>query len=165
MGFLNNIFGKKESKKDSIQDFWIWFTKNEQAFYRTVKNADDIDQNFFSKLAPKIDALRKDLYFLTGMYTDNIAELVITPDGVVKNIAFVEELIACAPILPNWRFTALKPAIDDMEKFKINMYGFSFDINEMFFYPMSINIILMKLISSSSTLIILKKIKLILHMV
>lgn len=135
MGFLNNIFGKKENKKDGIQEFWIWFTKNEQAFFQTVKNSDNIDQNFFSKLSPRIDALRKELYFLTGMYNDNTAELVITPDGVVKNIAFVEAIVDAAPPLPNWKFTALKPAIEDMEKFKIKMYGFSFDINTMYFYP------------------------------
>jgi len=135
MGFFNNIFGKKENKKDSIQEFWNWFAKNEQTFFQIVKNGDQIDQNFFSKLSPKIDALRKELYFLTGMYSDDIAELVITPDGVVKNIAFVEALIGSAPTLPNWKFTALKPAIEDMEKFKITIYGFSFDINDMYFYP------------------------------
>jgi len=135
MGFLNNIFGKKENKIDNIQDFWNWFVKHERTFFQIVKNSDHIDQNFFSKLSPKIDALRKELYFLTGMYSDDIAELVITPDGVVKNIAFVEALIDAAPSLPNWKFTALKPAIEDMEKFKISMYGFSFDINEMHFYP------------------------------
>ncbi|MGE8380843.1 MAG: DUF695 domain-containing protein, partial [Sphingobacterium sp.] len=71
MGFFNNIFGKKENKKDSIQEFWNWFAKNEQTFFQIVKNGDQIDQNFFSKLSPKIDALRKELYFLTGMYSDD----------------------------------------------------------------------------------------------
>ncbi|GAA0884670.1 hypothetical protein GCM10009120_32680 [Sphingobacterium siyangense subsp. cladoniae] len=135
MGFLNNIFGKKENKKDSIGDFWDWFTKNEQAFFQIVKTGEQIDQNFFSKLSPKIDALRKELYFLTGMYDDDTAELVVTPDGVIKNVAFVEHLIASAPVLAHWKFTALKPAIADMEKFKITMYGFTFDIKDMFFYP------------------------------
>ncbi|WP_333864445.1 DUF695 domain-containing protein [Sphingobacterium sp.] len=135
MGFLNNIFGKKENKNDSVQDFWNWFIKNEQSFFQIVKSGEQIDQNFFSKLSPKIDALRKELYFLTGMYDDETAELVVTPDGVIKNIAFVEHLIASAPSLPRWKFTALKPAIADMEKFKITMYGFSFDIKDMFFYP------------------------------
>lgn len=135
MRFLSNIFGRKHNKKDNIHEFWTWFLKNEQAFFHSVKNNDQIDQNFFSKLSPKVDALRKDLYFLTGMYNEHVAELVITPDGVVKNIAFVENLIESAPALPNWKFTALKPAIDDIEKLKITMYGFSFDINDMFFYP------------------------------
>jgi len=135
MGFLNTIFGKKENKKDSIADFWDWFTKNEHAFFQIVKTGEQIDQNFFSKLSPKIDALRKELYFLTGMYDDDTAELVVTPDGVIKNVAFVEHLIASAPALARWKFTALKPAIADMEKFKITMYGFTFDIKDMFFYP------------------------------
>lgn len=135
MRFLNNIFGKKESENDAVQDFWEWFKKNEQTFFEIVKSGEQIDQHFFSKLLPKIDSLRKELYFLTGMYDSDTVELVITPDGVIKNIAFVELLIASAPSLPHWKFTALKPAIADMEKFKIKMYGFSFDINEMYFYP------------------------------
>jgi hypothetical protein len=135
MGFLNNIFGNKGNSKDNIKDFWNWFTKNQHHFFQIVKNGEQIDQNFFSKLSPKIDALRKELYFLTGMYDEETAELVITPDGIIKNIAFVEKLIAKAPHLAHWKFTALKPAITDMEKFKITMYGFSFDIKEMFFYP------------------------------
>ncbi len=81
MGFLNNIFGKKENKKDGVRDFWDWFIKNEKTFFQVVKSGEQIDQNFFSKLAPKIDALRKELYFLTGMYDDETAELVVTPDG------------------------------------------------------------------------------------
>lgn len=125
----------KKSKRDGIQDFWTWFVKHEQKFFHTVKTGNQIDKNFFSKLSPKIDSIRKELYFLTGMYNDETAELVITPDGVVQNIAFVEKLVSAAPPLPNWKFTALKPAIENMEQFKIKMYGYSFDINDMFFYP------------------------------
>ena len=33
----------------------------------------------------------------------NTSELVITPDGVIKNIAFVEELVQAAPKMINWK--------------------------------------------------------------
>lgn len=67
------------------------------------------------------------------MYNDNIAELVLTPDGNVKNIVFVEELVKVAPTLSNWKFTALKPALD-LKDVRINMAGFVFDKDSLSFY-------------------------------
>jgi hypothetical protein len=51
-------------------------------------------------------------FFLTGMYNDDTVELVLTADGAVKNIVFVEELVNSAPKIEGWKFTALKPALD-----------------------------------------------------
>lgn len=44
------------------------------------------------------------------MYNASTAELVVTADGDIKTFVWVEELIAAAPKLANWKFTALKPA-------------------------------------------------------
>jgi hypothetical protein len=51
-------------------------------------------------------------FFLTGMMDHNRAELVLTADRTINNIVFVEELVATAPEIPGWKFTALKPALD-----------------------------------------------------
>lgn len=40
------------------------------------------------------------------MYDENTVELIITPDGDLKNIAFAEELVEAAPKLDKWKFTA-----------------------------------------------------------
>jgi hypothetical protein len=73
------------------------------------------------------------------MFDDNTAELVLTPDGIVKNIVFVEELVKSAPTIPNWKFTALKPAID-IENVRIEMGGYSFDSENLSFYSIENNI-------------------------
>ncbi|WP_235922042.1 DUF695 domain-containing protein [Flavobacterium phycosphaerae] len=67
------------------------------------------------------------------MYDDNTVELVLTADGNTKNIVFIEELIAQAPKINGWIFTALKPATD-IENVAINMAGYEFDSDNLFFY-------------------------------
>jgi hypothetical protein len=70
---------------------------------------------------------------LTGMCDDNTAELVLTADGFTKNIVFVEELIAAAPKMDGWKFTALKPALD-IKDVSIEMGGYNFTADNIHFY-------------------------------
>jgi len=133
MSFLKNIFGKKETPIKSYSDFWNWFQENEKAFFNVVKNHKDIEKGFFDKLLPKLSELKDGYFYLAGMYDDNTAELVLTADGNTKNIVFVEELVEQAPKINGWKFTALKPAMD-IENVVINMAGYKFDSENLFFY-------------------------------
>lgn len=133
MTFLKNIFSKKEEPIITYEDFWTWFLKNEKTFFNAVKIGKHIEKDFFDKLSPKLAQLKDGFYFLTGMYDDNTVELIITPDGIVKNIVFVEDLINSAPIISGWKFTALKPAVN-LGKFSIDMAGYVFDSESLFFY-------------------------------
>jgi hypothetical protein len=85
---------------------------------------------FFNKLAPKLNKLKKGIFFLTGMCDKETAELVLTPDGSIKNISFVEELVKAAPKIEGWKFTALKPATDT----SIEMAGYKFNTENISFY-------------------------------
>ncbi|GGH27778.1 DUF695 domain-containing protein [Sphingobacterium alkalisoli] len=116
-----------------IKDFWIWFVANEPTFYKAVKTGKNIEDDFFNKLSSKLEELKDGFFYLTGMCDDNTAELIFTPDGVLKNIVFVEELVSSAPIIPNWKFTALKPALD-IENVGIRMADYRFDSENLSFY-------------------------------
>jgi len=134
MSFIKKIFNKKEEPIKSYADFWNWFQTNEKTFFTVVKNHKNIEKVFFDKLSPKLAELKKDGYFcLTGMYDDNTAELILTADGDVKNIVFVEELVEQAPKINGWKFTALKPALN-IENVSINMAGHQFNSENLFFY-------------------------------
>ncbi len=133
MGLLTNIFGKKESAINSYEDFWVWFQENEKNFFNVVKQQKNIEKDFFNKLSPKLNQLKEGFFYLTGMFDSNTAELVITPDGMVKNIVFVEELVSAAPQIEGWRFTALKPALD-IKDTSIQMAGYKFDESNLNFY-------------------------------
>lgn len=131
MGFLQNLFSKKEDPINSYADFWNWFVKHEKGFHKTVKSGTNIPGNFFNKLEPALAQVKSDIYYLTGMYDDDTVDLILTADGAVKNIVFVEELVSAAPPLNGWRFTALKPELSDT----IEMSGFTFNRESLSFYP------------------------------
>ncbi len=133
MSILKNLFGKKETTVTTYQDFWDWFQKNEKHFFSVVKNHKSVEREFFQKLSPKLDGLKEGFFYLTGMYDDDTVELVLTPDGNIRNIVFVEELVNAAPKLPGWKFTALKPALD-IKDVSIEMAGYTFSHENICFY-------------------------------
>ncbi len=133
MSFLKNIFGKKDELIKSYDDFWTWFQKNEKDFYIVVKNRKNIEKEFFDKLSPKLEELKDGYFYLTGMFDDNTVELVLTADGNTKNIVFIEELVASAPNINGWKFTALKPALN-IEDVSIEMVGLKFNSENLYFY-------------------------------
>jgi len=133
MSFIKNIFGKKDTPINSNSDFWNWFQQNEKTFFKVVKTHKDIEKDFFDKLSPKLAELNDGYFYLTGMYNEDNAELILTADGNAKNIVFVEELVEQAPNINGWKFTALKPAMD-IENVSINMNGYTFDSENLFFY-------------------------------
>ena len=133
MSLLKNLFGKKEEPPvKTYQDFWNWFKAHEKTFYSAVKSGKGIEKEFFSKLSPKLEELKDGFYYLAGMADDATAELVITPDGIIRNIVFAEELVAAAPPIPNWKFTALKPALGIESG--IRMANYTFDSGSLSFY-------------------------------
>ncbi|MCD0466102.1 DUF695 domain-containing protein [Flavobacterium sp. ENC] len=134
MNFLKSIFGKKEAPVKSYSDFWDWFVKHEKAFFKVVQKGDTIHKDFFELLSPKLDEIHDSIYFLTGMLDDQTAELILTPDGAIKNIYVIEELVAAAPEIEGWKFTALKPA-SDIKDVSINYEGFKFNSGNLKFYP------------------------------
>ena len=134
MGLLKNLFGKKDQPINSNEDFWNWFTENETAFFRVIKNKGNVERDFFDKLSPKLDQLGEGFWFLAGMFDDEMAELVLTADGDLTTIVFVEELVNAAPKINNWKFTALKPALD-IENVNIRMNDFEFNKDKLTFYP------------------------------
>ena len=133
MNLLNKIFKTREEPIRSYNDFWNWFLQNEKSFYKVVNGQGNIETQFLDKLSPKLDQLREGFWFLTGMLDDNTVELVMTAEGDIKNIVFVEELVAAAPNIEGWKFTALKPALD-VADVSIEMAGFNFSEQNMNFY-------------------------------
>jgi hypothetical protein len=133
MSFLRYLFVKKDETIKSYADFWSWFKRNEKIFFKVIKEQKNIEQDFFDKLAPKLNELKDGIYYLTGMFDDDTVELILTPEGVIKDVVFVEELVSSAPEIAGWRFTALKPAMD-INDVNITMAGFKFHKGNLSFY-------------------------------
>jgi hypothetical protein len=99
-----------------------------------VKKGTNIERTFFDRLSPKLNELRDGYFYLTGMFDDDTAELILTADGEVKNFIFVEELVGAAPSIKGWKFTAHKQA-SDIKDVGIKMSGFKFQEDNLSFYP------------------------------
>ncbi|MBO9202337.1 MULTISPECIES: DUF695 domain-containing protein [Niastella] len=133
MSFLKRLFSKK-APIHTYADFWNWFQQHEKMYFNAVKTGGTrIEKDLFDKLSPKLHDLKEGLFLVAGMYDEHTAELIITPDGVIKNIVFAEEIIQAAPAIAGWKFTALKPALDMMDV-RIKMEGYVFDKDHLSFY-------------------------------
>ncbi|REC47108.1 DUF695 domain-containing protein [Chryseobacterium pennipullorum] len=126
---------QKDTQRNEYINFWDWFLTREQDFYNVVKNGaqQEIEKDFFDVISPRLTEIKDGYYFLTGMRDEATAELIITVDGEIKNIAFAEELIEEAPELAHWKFTALKPAID-IQKVNVNLDDNQFNKDNISFY-------------------------------
>lgn len=123
------------NEKLDYKGFWEWFLTKEKDFYQTVAkgNQEAIEKDFFDSIAPQLSQINGGYYFLTGMSDDSTAELVITADGEIRNIVFVEELIEAAPKLDHWKFTALKSE-KNIENVGVEMGDYRFSKENIFFY-------------------------------
>jgi hypothetical protein len=134
MSFLKKLFGtNKDVAITNKEDFWNWFLAHEKTFFNCIQSRNNIEPDFLDKVMPNLQALNKQFYCLAGMYNDTTAELIVTAEGNLKTIVFVEELIAIAPQLPNWKFTALKPAVDSFDM-EIKMGDYIFNKEKIKFY-------------------------------
>jgi len=137
MSFLKKIFsGKKGSQSiNTAAAFWNWFLKEERTLFSAIK-AHKNAAGQLQKILDKLQELNPELYGLVGMYGDNTAELIITPDGDVKNIVFAEDIVQAAPAMQNWKITALKPEIG-FGNSNIEMYGYQFSSKNVRFFPVT----------------------------
>ena len=132
MGLFSSLFSKDKPIR-SFEDFWHWFAKHEKEFHKAVRTQSNIERDFFKIISPKLAEVKDGFYYLTGMSDDKTVELVLTADGAIKNIPFVEELVNSAPQIDGWLFTALKPALN-IRDVSINLNGYTFNESNLSFY-------------------------------
>ena len=138
MGFLQKLMGNHQAiVVDKVvhdkETFWAWFQAQSAAFHHAVITHEQIETEFFDPLSAWLERMHDGIYFLAGEAEAGVAELIFTADGVYKNFAFIEDLVASAPALTGWRFVALKPACP-VEGFGINMGERTYSDQTMQFY-------------------------------
>jgi len=131
---IESKYTEKDKSSFDYSDFWSWFYANENVFYKAVESGNNIEEEFIDPLSKKLQELRDGYFFLVGMIDEHTVELVFTADGIIKNIAFVEDLVKAAPLVPGWKFVAFKQATD-MRLFDIDMEHYSFKMSNLFFFP------------------------------
>ena len=77
---LLDFFKSKDDPIKTYEDFWAWFGRNERMFFKVVKDHKNIEKSFFDKLSPRLAELKDGYFYLTGMFDDNTAELILTAE-------------------------------------------------------------------------------------
>lgn len=138
MSFLKKIFGKEVKESAVVEldtqykSFWKWFVEQEAVFLEVIKNNDGVVEKFIDVVGPRLKEINPNFNMLTGMSKDGVGELIITPDGALKALPFVDDLVAVAPNLAHWRFISCKPS---MKGIGLDMNGFLLDENTISFIP------------------------------
>ncbi|MGC4100291.1 DUF695 domain-containing protein [Ferruginibacter sp.] len=137
MSFLKKIFGSgnKQPVINTPGEFWDWFIKEEKSIFNAVKNQQNAMASL-DKVIANLQQLNPGLFALLGMYDDATAELIITPDGDVKNIVFAEDIAKAAPQMAGWKITALKPAVP-IADMSIDMYDMEFSSEKISFFAVN----------------------------
>lgn len=133
MAFLDKILEKKDEPVNTYEEFWKWFSKEAKGFHRVIQSKERVLEDFINPMREKLSELGNQYYILVGMLDEHTADLVISAEGVVKGVVFVEELINSAPAIEGWQFTALKPALD-IKDVNISMDGYEFVSAKINFY-------------------------------
>lgn len=131
---MKKVFSSKEEETGIYADFWNWFLKYQKAFHQVVKDRENIEVGFFNPLSDALANINDGIYYLTGMFNADTVELIFTPDGIIKNIVFVEELVDQGLNIPGWKFTALKPENGKKNR-QIKMGDYVFNKENIKFYP------------------------------
>lgn len=96
---LANLFGIDPQKR-----FWKWFEDNASSLATVRSGKDPILQ----KLTRELRKVHPNLDFEMGLGDDNQSEFIVSANGIKKVFPIVEQLVACAPTLPNWKIIAFR---------------------------------------------------------
>lgn len=91
---LSNIFGF-----DLKKQFWKWFEDN-AGFLAKVKSGND---PILPKVTRELGKVHPGLDFEMGLGDNDQLEFIVSANGIKGVFPIVEQLVACAPTLPNWK--------------------------------------------------------------
>ena len=133
MNLIKNLMNRNIQNINSYEDFWNWFKTKEKTFFKVVQKDGNVQEEFLDILSDKIAEINDGFAFVTGMCDDSTVELIVSVDGIIKNIVFAEELVGSAPKIEGWKFTSLKQQLA-IEDIRIRMDKYDFDSENLFFY-------------------------------
>ena len=108
MNTLRRLFGK-----DVLRDFWHWFAKHRERYYRFEENQDQL----FGAMHKKLKEIHPSLTFeFSPVRGDGTRELTISADGIKDAFPYVVQLTDRAPRIEKWKINAFRQRIpaDDL---------------------------------------------------
>jgi hypothetical protein len=96
---LSKFFGIDPHKR-----FWKWFEDHVDSL-AAVRSGDD---PILQKLDRELRKVHPNLDFEMGLGDNDELEFIVSANGIKSVFPVVEQLIACAPTIPNWKMIAFR---------------------------------------------------------
>ena len=110
---LSHLFGLHPHKR-----FWKWFEDHADALAAVRSGEDPLLQ----KLNRELRRVHPWLAFELGLGDDEQPEFSVSADGIRSVFPIVEELVAAAPVLQNWKIIAFRQPKDSVSEIRYENY-------------------------------------------
>lgn len=94
-------------KGDSIESFWVWFSKNEKKY----RNFQDNPDKYLNELLSKAEKISEGLAIELEPPKDGIINMTVSADGDVDLFPVVQQIVDKAPNISGWRFFAFRQRV------------------------------------------------------
>jgi hypothetical protein len=116
----------------AVKKFWAWFVNNSD---RLAKKDIASKVGLLDTVQDELHDIDEGLYFELSEPQDGVSEFIITAEGKRELFSVVEAVIAAAPRVAGWQFTALIPPMGF--EFVIDYGGIKLDPNGLWFMPLT----------------------------
>jgi len=96
---ISRLFGTNPYER-----FWKWFEDNVDSLAAVKSGNDPILQ----KINHELNKVHPNLCFEMGLGDNDQLEFIVSANGIKSVFPTVEQLVACAPTLPNWKIIAFR---------------------------------------------------------
>lgn len=134
MSRLGKLF-RRQQDDPGVHAFWKWFAANNKRYRHLELLSADAAHQKLDEIIDRLKLCNPRFKALIGRYDDSANEFAITADGEIALFVMVEDMIAAAPKIPGWKFTAHKPAVG-FETISMEMFGRIFNKETVMFFPL-----------------------------
>jgi hypothetical protein len=121
---LEGLF-KKKSKEDI---FWSWFSQNNQKYFYFENNQTEL----FAQLKTELKKIHPDIVFeFSPIFSDGTREFVISADGIKSIFPVINNLVAKAPEIKNWKIIAFRQPHKNITQIKYQ--NLTVNLDDVFF--------------------------------
>lgn len=118
---------------DVIDNFWIWFKKNEKQLRKFEENPD----KYLTEILAEVKKIKPGLAIEFEPPKNGIINMTVSADGDIALFDMVRDIVAKAPKIKGWKFIAFRQRmpLEQIKTMKLKAQNHELDPNNMKFFP------------------------------